>query len=583
MTPKRRRPGMFAKLSIAFMTASLLISGGVLAITIQSSMNTLTEQKSQDMSLYIERTGQFLDLYLQHLRNLLLSVSQSVGDPQVGADLEKLRLQLRDQAMIHNEYISHWFVIFDRGETVSSNQVLYEIIHHPRLQDMVRIAKGNPGLTVWSQPYYSPLQVGQTVAFALYVQPTRQQDGFVVIAEVQLEKLNRQLSELLNRQYQSLVLLSDLGEVIEFNGENATVPVMTQSLPVRMEEQFRRMLMELPNGVSRTRLADNKGTLLSVKSNRNKLGWYVIALSDDQLFRQSITELKTRLITFGAVSLLLLLLAALAISRHFMNPISRLARQMDRIDSERLKMFQQRPSERHDEIGQLTGSFHRMMTRIQDLMQAVQETEGRKKSLEVKLLLSQIRPHFLYNTLTCIGSLAKQGRVAELEDTIRSLIEVLSFSIDKKNDVVLLEEELQILQAYMQIQKVRYGDVFEYRDDVESGHKKFRLPKLLLQPLVENALFHGVVPNGEGTIRIRSRLEDGVLLLFVEDDGAGFPAGLDPQGRTPPRSKNGLNSIGLANVRDRIELNYGPDYGLDIGSSPGEGATIVIRLPASLE
>jgi sensor histidine kinase YesM len=580
---------MFAKLFITFVTVGVLLFGGLLALTMNSSMESLTRQKSSDMTLYLERTGQYLDLYLQNIRNLLLSVSQRAVDYNVATDIEDLKLLLRESATLNNEIVSHLFVIYDNGTVVSSNQILFDIIQHPLLNKIVQIAKKNPGLITWSEPYYSPMLVDRTVAFALYVQPIRGKQGYVISAEIQTPRLRGQLSV---QENQTLALLSGEGNVITFERESSLVPSVLGSLPVNMEESFRQKLVDLPNGVQRIQSQDkNQVMVLTVKSNRNKLGWYLVALTDDRVFQQGLIELRTRFIGFGVLCIMLLLVAALWVSRQFTKPISSLAAQMDRMDSERLVIFNQRLTERHDEVGQLTNSFYRMMSRIQELVETVKETEGRKKTLEMKLLLSQIRPHFLYNTLTCIGSLARQSRVAEVEDTIRSLITILSFSIDKKREMVLLEEELETLEAYVQILKVRYGNTFEYETIVPGEHKLFRLPKLLLQPLVENALYHGIVPRGEGKITIRTECQEGVLIVYVEDDGCGFPtdklaileAG-DNALDSPELShrSQGLNSMGLTNVRDRIQLNYGAEYGLSIHSEPDMGTTVTIRLPALL-
>jgi two-component system sensor histidine kinase YesM len=615
MKAERNGLGMFAKLSIAFVTVCTLLAGGLLAWTVNSSMESLSEQKSRDLTLYLERTGQYLDLYLQNIRNILLGVSQSTGVLDAEEDGKKLELLLRENATLNNEIVSHLFVIYDNGTLISSNQILFEIIEHPHLAKIVQIAKKNPGLITWSEPYYSPMLVDRTVAFALYVQPVRDKEGYVLAAEIQTPRLRAQLSELLVEENQTLTLLSEQGSVITFERESSLVPSVLNSLPLAMEESFRQMLYNLPNGIERIQGTDNNHReILTVKSNRNKLGWYLVALSDDRFFQQGIQELRTRLMGVGLLCIVLLLVAALWISRQFTRPISRLASQMDRMDSERLIIFNQKLTERHDEVGQLTNSFYRMMSRIQELVETVKETEGRKKTLEMKLLLSQIRPHFLYNTLSCIGSLAKQNRVAEVEETIRSLITILSFSIDKKREMVLLEEELETLESYVQIQKVRYGNTFAYTADVPGEHRLYRLPKLLLQPLVENALFHGIVPKGEGTIAIRTECQDGVLHIYVEDNGCGFPddvsgaldaleaptegdggSGSGPGSAGPGaaesgrasglprrRSAKGLNSMGLVNVRDRIQLNYGPEYGLSIRSEPGQGTTVMIRIPASL-
>jgi two-component system sensor histidine kinase YesM len=262
---------------------------------------------------------------------------------------------------------------------------------------------------------------------------------------------------------------------------------------------------------------------------------------------------------------------------------------MDRIRGERFAAPYLQV-ERSDEIGQLSHSFYTMLGRIQELLATVRENEERKKEMELTLLLHQIRPHFLYNTLACIGSLAKQHRVQEVEETIRSLIGLLSYSIGR-SDLVTLEAELRALREYMQIQNVKYANAFQFNEQIDPALMRIPLQKLILQPLVENAIFHGLAEKGTGSVLVRVHVEEGRLLLTVRDDGNGMTQEQIAAGITRPSSSSSevplglagaggrFNGIGLSNVQERIRLHYGPDYGLEIRSEPGAWTEVTIVLP----
>ncbi|WJH34912.1 sensor histidine kinase [Paenibacillus sp. CC-CFT747] len=227
-----------------------------------------------------------------------------------------------------------------------------------------------------------------------------------------------------------------------------------------------------------------------------------------------------------------------------------------------------------------------MMERVRNLLLETKQMEERKKELELKMLQSQIAPHFLYNTLACIGSLARQHRTEEVKETIRSLVGVLSFSFDKSSEFVTVEEELAGLHQYMQIQKTRYGEKFEFVSEVDPDVLSSPILKLTLQPIVENAIFHGIVPNTQtpnGRITLRASVRRGRLRFLIRDNGVG----IEPERlarvlteRTGRASKERFTGIGMANVHDRLRLHYGAPYGLRIGSVKGCGTVVSITIPA---
>jgi sensor histidine kinase YesM len=243
------------------------------------------------------------------------------------------------------------------------------------------------------------------------------------------------------------------------------------------------------------------------------------------------------------------------------------------------------PVRRTDEIGRLARSYYSMMERIQALLVKTREMEERKKELELKMLQSQISPHFLYNTLASVGSLARQSRIADVSATIRALVGVLEFTFDRTSQFVRVSDEISGLNSYMQIQKIRYGDRFRFVCEVQEEALGLSVLKLTLQPIVENAVFHGILPKGwrDGEIRVRGEVRRGKLRFVVRDNGAGMDpdrlAGLlERSEMTLPKER--LTGIGVANVHERIRLYFGEPYGLRVRSLKGAGTIIVITLPA---
>ncbi len=583
----RNRPylSMQMKLFYTLTTASLILFSGLLFFSLNGFKDAFYEQKTDDMTLYTERTGQFLDMYFQNVRNILLEASRTLGEDGLQMP-EEAEANLARVLELNREFISQIYVLTERGDVLSGDRLLYDIIEHPQLTEAFRIVDENPGLISWSQPYYSPMLVDDTVAFALSVTDGRGRKIGTVLVEINTPKLSAQLGKLLNSQEKSYVLFSDQGQIIDYDRASSLLPYRKGSVPKRLTASFERELWELGNGVHRIKGASD--TLLSIKSNRNQLGWYLVTLTGERSFWQSAQVVTQRFVGVSVLWFVLLSIITFLISRHFIRPVKRLALQMVRFNGERFESAE-KDRRRNDEIGDLTRSYRRLIDRIGTLLDTVREKERKKKEIELKLLLSQIRPHFLYNTLSCIGSLAKQHRVQEVEETIRSLIVILTFSIDKKTEFVSLEEELDTLRAYVQILKARYGDTFRFVVDVPEAHLDFVVPKMILQPLVENALFHGLALNEAGVITIRSERDGTNLVLGVEDNGVGMSEKKlrsIREGRAyeeRPTRSSGLNSIGLPNIDERLKLLYGGEYGLRIRSAPNEGTVVEAAVPCPSE
>ncbi len=215
----------------------------------------------------------------------------------------------------------------------------------------------------------------------------------------------------------------------------------------------------------------------------------------------------------------------------------------------------------------------------------VKQEQKQLRKAEFELLQAQINPHFLYNTLDAIVWSAEAGNNKQVVKMVGSLSDFFRTSLNKGKEIVTIKEELQHVRSYLEIQQIRYQDILSYDIDVDEAIYDYRIPKISIQPIVENALYHGIKNRrGGGTIRITGTEEKDSILITVLDDGAGM---------TPERLKEvriGLvygssdtNVIyGLYNVNQRIMLNFGEEYGVGIDSAPEAGTAVTIRLPKIL-
>lgn len=231
-----------------------------------------------------------------------------------------------------------------------------------------------------------------------------------------------------------------------------------------------------------------------------------------------------------------------------------------------------------DEIGHLDRVFHGMAQRLQRLLDEVTETHRRMREEELKALQAQINPHFLYNTLALIRWLVEMngaaGTICELVDDMSTFYRLV---LNRGKEIVSLRDELALTEAYIRIQQARFKDEFQVEVDVDPTLKDCAIIKLILQPLVENAIAHGISGlERPGRIVIRGVRDGGDIRLTVEDDGRGMDEETLHSLLSPGRQPTGY---GLYNVHERIRLFFGPTYGLTIRSAHGEGTSVEIRIP----
>lgn len=233
-----------------------------------------------------------------------------------------------------------------------------------------------------------------------------------------------------------------------------------------------------------------------------------------------------------------------------------------------------------DELGRLGGSFNKMVEQIRFLIQEVQHKEQLKKEAQLQAFHYQINPHLLLNTLNMIQWQAKLKSDAEIQNMILYLIKVLEGNLVITEELIPLEKELQTVGYYLKIQEVRYGEAFRYSMDSDPALGSCLIPRMTLQPLLENTFFHGF-EDGEGIIGIEVKEEGQELILTLEDDGAGIePEKLETLLMDKPTpARLGKGGLGCYNVDQKFKLHFGEMYGMRIQSSVGKGTKITIRWP----
>mgnify|MGYP004638359955 CR=1 FL=1 len=240
-----------------------------------------------------------------------------------------------------------------------------------------------------------------------------------------------------------------------------------------------------------------------------------------------------------------------------------------------------------EELEELADGFNQMVERIGNLVEDIQVEQLNLRTTEQKLLQAQINPHFLYNTLDAIIWLAEAEEKEQVIMMVTALSDFFRTTLSKGRDYITVEEEESHIRSYLQIQQFRYQDILEYEIDIPKEMYEYQILKLTLQPLVENALYHGIKnKRGMGRIRVSGHMDSGYMVFLVTDNGIG----MTPEKLTEVQKE--MNSehldehntdpsgFGLYNVVQRIRLNYGPQYGIWLSSTYGEGTEARIEIPA---
>lgn len=232
-----------------------------------------------------------------------------------------------------------------------------------------------------------------------------------------------------------------------------------------------------------------------------------------------------------------------------------------------------------EEVQLLSDGIESMVGHLKRQIDRNTEQEKQQRHTELALLQAQINPHFLYNTLDTIIWLIESGEISEAVNMVGSLSNFFRFSLSRGQNVITLKEEQQHIRSYLEIQQMRYRDLMEYQIEIPEELENFVLPKLTLQPLVENALYHGIkIRRRKGLIRVSGRIADDRLILEVADDGCG----MTPERLAEVRASltdGRREGFGLRTVHQRIQILFGEEYGLSVESAPDVGTTIFVRLP----
>ncbi len=317
---------------------------------------------------------------------------------------------------------------------------------------------------------------------------------------------------------------------------------------------------------------------LYVISRSEKTGWTAVGVANvSELFEQK-TQTQKLYIISTIVILLIAMLLSILISRAITKPIKKLRDSMKEV--EKGNFHEKVDTYGSDEISNLGKSYNIMIRTVEELMEAQVKDQEQKRKSELRALQAQINPHFLYNTLDSIVWMAEEGKNQEVVTMTASLAKLFRQSISNEAEEVTLRQEVDYVRNYLVIQKMRYKEQLNYDIQVPESILNYYVIKLIIQPLVENALYHGVkYKEGVGTILVDGYETESSVVLQVIDDGIGMDEEELSQLFEKRKSTHKTNRVAVRNIHNRIQLHYGKEFGLSFESKKGYGTKVKVILP----
>jgi len=337
------------------------------------------------------------------------------------------------------------------------------------------------------------------------------------------------------------------------------------------------------------KIDEKKGLFVSYITQRST-GWKIVAYTAlDELYRDAYT-LRNKIVMLCVAVVIVLTVLTLFIAVDIVKPINELVNGMKKVQAGGSNV--QLQVDREDELGFLHKAFNEMSGEIHHLVNWVYREQLTRKEAELKALQSQINPHFLFNTLEAINWMAQLNNVPEISSTVSDLSDLMEASIGRDDRLITIEEEFTYADKYISLQKRRFGDKLELVKNIDPNVNSIKIPRLLIQPLIENAVYHGIERSRrKGVIALSAIKMEGYVSVTVTDNGAG----MEPEELEELNARLAMDndtyfknigerrrSVGIENVNRRIKLFYGETYGLRIESEVGAYTRVTVTIPCEI-
>ena len=581
--------GKFSSIqSVIFATVAVLVLSAVVVVTGVSMKFTNTsifENSSEYTHTIIQQMNQNIDSYIDYMENIayLISSNEDVQDYLFDEKIDnegRYRILNQFQTILDSRSdIRNVGIISKNGRMLindGSKSVNQDL--DLNTQEWYATALEKPNGPILTSSHVQHIISGERPWVITLSRGIRDRSGSGEKEGVFFIDLNYSaISELCD---QSTVGTKGYAFILDAKG-NIVYHPQQQQLYNELQTENISLIMDTDEDTVLTGTG-NDGKLYSI-SRSEKTGWTVVDCTNVKELLSKSRQAQSVYVLTAIILVIVALLFSRFMARSITLPIQKLRDSMKKVQEGDFSVSDVVVDSKN-EIGSLTKSFDVMTHRIHELMeQNVHEQEEKRKS-ELKALQSQINPHFLYNTLDSIIWMAEGKKNEEVVLMTASLARLLRQSISNEDEVVPIANEVEYARGYLTIQKMRYKDKLEFQIDVDPSILHIPLIKLVLQPIIENAIYHGLkYKESKGLLIVKGFMKDGNAVLQVIDDGVGMDEETLAHIYDRHKVNYHSNGVGVYNVQKRLKLYYGDDYGITYESEKGKGTTATITIPGRQE
>ena len=581
--------GKFSSIqSVIFATVAILVLSAVAIVTGVSMRFTNTsifENSSEYTHTIIQQMNQNIDSYIDYMENIayLISSNEDVQDYLFDEEIDnegKYRILNQFQTILDSRSDIRNVGIISKSGRMLINDGSKSVNQDLDLnaQEWYVNALKKPNGPILTSSHVQHIISGERPWVITLSRGIRDRSGSGEKEGVFFIDLNYSaISELCD---QSTVGTKGYAFILDAKG-NIVYHPQQQQLYNELQTENISLIMDTDEDTVLTGTGNN-GKLYSI-SRSDKTGWTVVDCTNVRELLSKSRQAQSVYVLTAIVLVIISLFFSRFMARSITLPIQKLRDSMKKVQEGDFSVSDVVVDSKN-EIGSLTKSFDVMTHKIQELMeQNVHEQEEKRKS-ELKALQSQINPHFLYNTLDSIIWMAEGKKNEEVVLMTASLARLLRQSISNEDEVVPIANEVEYARGYLTIQKMRYKDKLEFQIDVDSSILHIPLIKLVLQPIIENAIYHGLkYKESKGLLIVKGFMKDGNAVLQVIDDGVGMDEETLAHIYDRHKVNYHSNGVGVYNVQKRLKLYYGDDYGITYESEKGKGTTATITIPGRQE
>lgn len=563
------------QMSLHYVIASILTLACMGIILYYSMTSIVQKEETTTTETAIEQSGMYIDLYLDRLKAMSRVLAENPQLVDYLATEERNQTTKQDllstirTTMSTDQAIESVVIVSKNGEILSNEKGLNMSMSSNMMKEswyMSAIENGDqPVLTSARMQDFSMDKDNWVISLSREIKDAEGKNIGVLLIDIQYKVIEDYLKNLnLGNEGFSFILNANNEVVYHQNPSYFQNPV---------KQKYLQQIADNP------KTFDEKEGTFTYSFPLENADWKLVGVSSQDELVAIKDKLMKIVLAVGLIFLVLAIVSIVIFTGRITKPFKKLEQAMQDIEQGLVEI----PVDERGcyEAQSLTRHFNEMVVEIKMLMEEVTEKEKALRHSEIRTLHSQINPHFLYNTLDTIVWMAEFNDSEKVIDMTKALAQFFRLSLSGGAELTTVENELDHVRQYLFIQKERYGDQLNYTIECEPSLASIQMPKILLQPIVENALYHGIRGlSHTGEIRIYVKDEGEDLTFYVEDNGEGFDTSTLDEIQEKKQTK--LGGVGIQNVDERIKLYYGETYGVTIDSTINEGTTVAIKISKTL-